>query len=133
MSEEVLAKSLRMRGLFEESLIQLRSVIQQLNELSPVVGQAALLQCFQRAVFLGFKTLKAFLKEEGLSPLTPKQHLEMARQAGWIDAADEDAWWILLRCWLEIPQIYEPEQADLLQRQILACENVLDKLFRVLS
>ncbi len=132
MTETNPTKRERMYSLWQQALAEL-SAAQETEETFPrPLAQAALFYCFQHAMFLAFKTLKACLKEEGLSPLTPKQHLEMARQAGWIEPEAEDDWWVLLMSWLQLPEIYEPEQAaeteDSLRKTVRRLYELADRL-----
>ena len=129
---QILPKSRRMKTLWQEALTDLQDIKQASPDLPPIAAQAALFYAFQHAMFLGFKTLKAYLKEEGLIPLTPKQHLEMACQAGWISPQEEDAWWVLLMAWLEVGEVYEKEQAERLAQQILQYDGVLLTLLQSL-
>ncbi len=130
---EPTSKSQRLKNLWGEALSHYEQAKSQMPDLLPIVSRAAIFFCFQRVMFLGFKTLKAFLKEEGLRPLTPKQHLEMAAQVGWIPLESEDDWWILLMSWLGISEVYEEEQAEKLLEDILAHDFVIENLFETLS
>lgn len=127
-----LPKSERMLLLFGEALTDLREA-EKAKEIPGKLQRAALIFSFERAWFLGLKTLKACLKEEGLSPLTPKQHLELARQAGWIAPEEEDAWWILLMTGLSAAEIYEEEQAEEVKENILSNMGALFRLHETLK
>ena len=128
MTEMQPTKRERMYSLWQQALNDLSAARALQAELPRALFQAAMFYCFQHAMFLALKTLKACLKEEGLSPLTPKQHLEMARQAGWIEPETEDDWWVLLMCWLQLPEIYETEQAAELEESILKTSRRLYEL-----
>ena len=129
---EIPTKRERMYSLWQQALAELSAAQEAEETLPRPLFQAALFYCFQHAMFLAFKTLKACLKEEGLSPLTPKQHLEMAQQAGWIEPEAEDDWWVLLMSWLQLPEIYEPEQAaeteDSLRKTVRRLYELADRL-----
>ena len=127
------SKDQRMLQLWGQALDEFQQIQASFPELPIVPARAALFYGFQRSMFLTFKTLKAFLKKEGLVPLTPKQHLEMAVQAGWIPPQEIDSWWILLMCWLEVPEVYEPEQAEALKQKIFVDSAVIFHLFKVLK
>ncbi len=118
MTETTLSRGDRLSRMLRRALDELTAAQALRDTLPQPLYQAALFYCFQHALFLTFKTLKTRLKSEGLSPLTPKQHLEMARQAGWIPPEAEDDWWVLMMTGLQLPEVYEEEQAAGLEVQI---------------
>ena len=133
MTETVPSKRERLTRMLQQALGELADARALRDTLPRPLYQAALFYCFQHALFLTCKTLKTCLKEEGLSPLTPKQHLEMARQAGWIPPEAEDDWWVLLMAGLQLPEVYETEQANELEVGILSACGRMDELAEQLA
>ena len=93
---------------FEKALANLFEA--QSIENPSVVERAGIIQFFQIAFELGWKTMKDFLNDSGYDVRSPRDTIKQAAQHGIIN--DADGWFEMLEVRNELAHIYDDEIAE---------------------
>ncbi len=120
----------------QQSLANLERALQRLEEAlrEPVENSLIVdgtIQRFEFVIELYWKTFKRLLAVEGLTANTPREALQKAYAARWID--DETAWLQMLRDRNETSHIYDEATANRIYRNIRQNFPVLKETYRFLA
>lgn len=88
------------------------------------------IQRFEFVIELFWKTLKRLLEFEGITARTPREALQAAYQAGWLE--DETAWLQMLRDRNEASHIYDEAAARRIYADIRRYFPELERTYRFL-
>lgn len=109
----------------ENALMRLKEALQDIN--NPLVIDASI-QRFEFVIELFWKTLKRMLAEAGIQTATPREALQAAYRAGWLN--NETAWLQMLKDRNETSHIYDQSKALEIYQHI---KNNLSELERTLA
>ncbi len=119
-----------------QSLSNLGSALKRLQEALQESADSSLvidgtIQRFEFVIELFWKTLKRLLEYEGIEARTPREALQRAYQAGWLD--DETAWLQMLRDRNETSHLYDEAAARRIYGDIRRYFPELERTFSFLA